>query len=264
VGVTLHCGDCAAVMAGMPAESVDLILTSPPYDSLRKYDSGHAFDFPALADQCKRVLVPGGVLVWVVGDQSIGGDETGTAFRQALHFKCIGLRLNDTMIFRKANPFPDNQPHRYRGAFEFMFVFAKGRPRVFNCLTEPCKQSGRVRTAESSDPKRRPGRTQPRRPGVTKDRKPRPNVWAYLMGKRTHGHPATFPLQLAVDHILSWTNPGDTVLDPFVGSGTTLEACLKTDRNGIGIDVSAAYLAIASDRIAAARAATSLFPAAMG
>jgi DNA modification methylase len=263
----LMLGDCVDRMAGIETGSVDLILTSPPYDNLRTYAGGSAFDFEATAGQCKRVLGPGGVIVWVVGDQTVDGSETGESFRQALHFKAIGLDLHDTMIYRKANPAPLKQP-RYQPEFEFMFVASKGRPRVVNLLDEPCRARGRP----SGDSHRKDfgdgGGELRRMHGYRKpigERKPRGNIWTYAVGINPHGHrsghPATFPLPLAVDHVLSWTNPGDLVLDPFLGSGTVLEACLKTDRRGIGIDISPEYLAMAEERLAAVRADMPLFPA---
>jgi DNA modification methylase len=253
--VRLMLGDCVARMAELPAESVDLILTSPPYDGLRRYAAGSAFDFEATAGQCRRLLKPGGVLVWVVGDRTVDGSETGTSFRQALHFKAIGLNLRDTMIWKKANPFSggDKKSH-YRGEFEFMFVLSNGLPATINLLHEPCKTAGQIRNYT-----RQHGRAMPSKFVTTAESKVRGNVWEYAVGLRDHGHPAVFPLQLAVDHILSWTNPGDVVLDPFVGSGTTMLACLQTDRRGIGIDVSPEYLAIAERRLAAARAELPLF-----
>jgi DNA modification methylase len=248
--IDLRLGDCVDVMRTLSGESVDLILTSPPYDKLRAYASGSTFDFEGVAGQCKRLLKPGGVLVWVVGDQTKDGDESGTSFRQALHFKSIGLRLRDTMIWRKITPSTggDHKSH-YRGAFEYMFVFTVGPPNTINLLHEPCMGKVRVRTVKFRDH----DKFLPSRKLLTKPTKVRPNIWDYMTDHSGTGHPAVFPLQLAIDHVLSWTNPGDLVLDPFVGSGTTLEACIKTDRNGIGIELSPTYHAIAERRIAAAR-----------
>jgi DNA modification methylase len=255
----LYQGDCLEVMKGMEPDSIDLILTSPPYDNLRKYAAGSSFDFEATAAECKRLLKPGGVLVWVVGDQTKDGDESGTSFRQALHFKSIGLRLHDTMAYGKKNPVPKSTPHRrYEQAFEFMFVLTKGKPKTFNALTEPSKQAGVVRVTAPKhrrcghDPVAFHGAGRP-----IKAEKLRSNIWYYSVKYVTPiGHPATFPLQLAIDHILSWTDPGDTVLDPFVGSGTVLEACIKTGRHGIGIEKAAEYHPIIRRRIAAALAST--------
>jgi DNA modification methylase len=247
-------GDCVEAMRQMDAASVDLVLTSPPYDNLRKYAAGSSFDFEATAAEIVRLLKPGGVCVWVVGDETKDGSESGTSFRQALHFKAIGLKLRDTMIWRKSNPFPGGDTKRtYVGAFEFMFVFTKGRPATINQLREPCKRAGKPQFCLGRESGRLTRKSYSGK--LTGATKPRSNVWEYGLGNgRFPGHPATFPLQLAVDHILSWTDPGDVVLDPFVGSGTVLEACIRTGRHGIGIEKAEPYRDIARARIDAALA----------
>lgn len=246
-------GNCAIVMAGLPDESIDLILTSPPYDDLRSYHDGGYFNFPTIAAHCRRLLKPGGVLVWVVGDETADGSESGASFRQALHFKAIGLNLHDTMIYEKENPMPgDSARPRYVGAFEFMFVLSKGTPKTWNPLVDPCKLAGKINTgtyyeqAGVTRPKNGSGRPY-------RDVKVRSNIWRYPVGSGQSGHPAVFPLQLALDHISSWTDPGDLVLDPMVGSGTTLEACARTGRSGIGIERVPAYASICRERLAAAQ-----------
>jgi DNA modification methylase len=248
--IDIRLGDCVERTSEIADASIDLILTSPPYDKLRRYGSGSEFDFEGLAGQCKRVLKPGGVLVWVVGDETVNGGETGTSFRQSLHFQEIGLRRHDTMIYVKRNYVPLTH-RRYEQTFEFMFVHSKGAPKTFGRLTDPCKHVGdfRVSSTHYHDGETK---SQLHRAGQPyAERKTRPNVWSYALHGKGHGHPAPFPLQLAIDHILSWTNHGDLVLDPFVGSGTTLLACLQADRHGIGIDKDPAYCEIARRRIAA-------------
>ncbi len=236
-------GDCVDVMRGFAAETFDLVLTSPPYDSLRDYD-GYTFDFEATARELRRVLKPGGVCVWVVGDSTQKGSESGTSFKQALYFKEIGMRLHDTMIYAKQNYVPLTH-NRYEQQFEYMFVLSKGRPRVFNPIMTESKmvsggpgyyeKDGSVRANHS--------------PRTFNPQKMRPNIWTYVIGQERCGHPAVFPRQLARDHVLSWTNEGDTVLDPFLGSGTTLLACKEFGRNGVGIEVSPEYCEIARQRL---------------
>jgi DNA modification methylase len=249
--IDIRLGDCVDRTREIAESSIDLILSSPPYDKMRRYASGSDFDFEALAAQCKRVLKPGGVLVWVVGDETVNGGETGTSFRQSLHFQEIGLRRHDTMIWEKANPIQCGARSRYIPAFEFMFVHSKGQPMTVNRLTEACRSPGRRIsgwTRRSGVPVKHSGHGD-----LVCEEKPRSNIWRYAVGSNSYpGHPAVFPLQLAIDHILSWTNPGDLVLDPFVGSGTTLEACLQADRNGIGIDKDPAYCEIAERRLRSA------------
>lgn len=250
-GVTLYHGDCLQILPTLAAGSVDAVVTSPPYDSLRLYH-GISFDFERTAEALNCTLTTGGVIVWVVGDQSINGSESGTSFRQALHFRSLGLRLHDTMIYAKKNPIPLNHP-RYEQAFEFMFVLSKGKPRTVNLLREPCRSVGRRVCASH----RRGGHGHGDRlvpfhgnGKLVQETKPRSNIWTYGVGtERQNKHPAVFPLRLARDHVSSWTNPGDLVLDPFAGSATTLVAALQTGRRAIGIELSESYCEIAAKRL---------------
>jgi len=237
-------------------ESVDLVVTSPPYDDLRTYDGFH-FDFPAVAAQLARVLKPGGVIVWIVGDATIKGSETGTSFRQALHFRDVcGLNLHDTMIYEKSGiAFPDHV--RYYQAFEFMFVFSKGKPKNFAPIADRVnrtagqKVTGRCRQRDGSL-KRKSGTG-----NLTKANGRRWNVWRYATGwmkstadRAAYEHPAIFPEKLAADHIVSWSRAGDVVLDPFLGSGTTGKMALQLGRQFIGCELSSKYFEIARTRIA--------------
>lgn len=105
---TIYNEDCLATMRKMPDNYVDLTVTSPPYDNMRKYDN-FSFDFHSVAQELYRITQQGGVVVWVVGDQTKNGSESGTSFKQALYFKeTVGFKLYDTMIYRKSNPTPLN------------------------------------------------------------------------------------------------------------------------------------------------------------
>ena len=255
-------GDCAVVMREQIADgTIDLTVTSPPYDNLRKYN-GYHFDFEAIAAELWRVTKPGGVVVWVVADATINGSETGTSFRQALHFMGLGFRLHDTMIYQSHKP---PQTHnRYEQKFEYMFVLSKGKPQTFNPITETTNKGvqsvstkGRAAALSDGGAFRRSGT---REPYTTKPIKYRGNIWFYRTGRIllederiVYAHPATFPPSLARDHIISWSNPGDVVLDPMCGSGTTGKQAVLLGRRFIGIDISAEYVeGIARPRIRAA------------
>lgn len=233
-------------MSQMEPESVDMVLTSPPYDNLRTYN-GYSFDFEQTAQQIFRVLKKGGVCVWVVGDATIKGSETGTSFRQALYFKDIGFNLHDTMIYEKLNPIPLTH-NRYEQKFEYMFVLSKGRPNNFNPIKEKTKGGVGVYNAKVKESSvRRSGKVKIE----VKDEKIKFNIWGYGIGGigDKHNHPAPFPEKLAEDHILSWSSEGDTILDPFLGSGTTLLAAQELGRKGIGIEISEEYCEIARKRL---------------
>lgn len=239
------CADAAQALALLPEGVIDLTVTSPPYDATRQYE-GYTFDFEAIGQQLWRVTRPGGVLVWVVADQTQGGSESGSSFRQALRFKEIGFKLYDTMIYEKANPQPRTH-RRYESAFEYMFVLSKGRPVTFNGLREPCRFAGvttsaTFRNGDLGDDSLTPKHTNK----PTSDTKLRSNIWRYQVGafgkqRSSVTHPGKFPYRLAEDHILSWSNPGDLVLDPMAGSGTTLLAARNNGRDFLGVEISASY-----------------------
>lgn len=245
-------GDCFEVMEQMPDKCVDLVVTSPPYDNLRDYE-GYSFDqddFDNISNELYRVTVDGGTVVWIVNDSVVLGSESGTSFRQALSFKEIGFCLNDTMIWEKDTfSFPDN--NRYRGVFEYMFILTKGKPKTVNLIEDRLNRyagSSVHGTSRGKD-----GKTfQKSKSGKSfvKDVGVRFNVWHQISEKNNlFDHPAPFPLRLAQDHIVSWSNENDIILDPFLGSGTTAVAAKQLGRKFIGIELSEKYCEIAKDRL---------------
>jgi site-specific DNA-methyltransferase (adenine-specific) len=249
--------DCVEGMKLLPDGTdeigVDLIVTSPPYDDLRKY-KGYSFDFENVAKQLYRIIKNGGVLVWVVNDTTIKGSETGTSFKQALYFKEIGFNLHDTMIYLKSNPMPINSP-RYNQIFEYMFVLSKGKPKTVNLIKEPSKRFGELNAS-----------THRQQDGSMKDAtsrgkpinkmKVKGNVWTYAVGlggttndRFAFEHPAMFPEKLAQDHILSWSNEGDIVFDPFIGSGTVAKMATLNNRKWLGFEISPEYIEIVNKRL---------------
>lgn len=230
-------------MARMPDNFIDLTVTSPPYDNLRTYN-GYCFDFESVAKELFRVTKHGGVIVWVVGDATVKGSESGTSFRQALYFKEIGFNLHDTMIYKKANAMPNANSKRYRQCFEYMFILSKGEPNTFNPITVDVKRFdvGRQRQKNGSI------ENYEKKYSENKERKI-DNIFEYGVGGLNTGHPAIFPEQLANDHILSWSNEGDLIYDPFMGSGTTAKMAIKNNRNWIGSEISEEYCSIIEQRI---------------
>ena len=244
--------DCVDGMKQLSDNSIDLTVTSPPYDDLRKY-RGYSFDFESVAKELYRVTKGGGVVVWVVGDQTINGSESGTSFKQALYFKEVGFNLHDTMIYQKnVVTFPD--ANRYFNVFEYMFVFSKGKPKVVNFINDRKNKHVGVHTKKTY--RESNGELKSKVPKTIKENGRRNNIWLYDVGKNkstkdniAFEHPAIFPEQLVSDHIISWCNKGEIVLDPFMGSGTTAKMAIINNRNFIGFEISEAYCKIANKRI---------------
>lgn len=250
--------DCVEGMKQLDSCSIDLVVTSPPYDNLRTYN-GFVFDFESVANQLFRVVKDGGCVVWVVGDGTINGGETGTSFKQALRFIEIGFKLHDTMIYQKHNPTPNTgNGIRYQQSFEYMFVLSKGKPKTIHLLTEPRRNECNDRRTSRMIRRQRniDGEFEEEHLYEIKQIVPKSNIWNYKVGlynttsdKIAFKHPAIFPEQLAIDHILSWSDENDIILDPFIGSGTVAKACIVTNRNYIGFEISDEYCSIANERI---------------
>jgi len=233
-------------MARMPDNFIDLTVTSPPYDNLRDYN-GYSFVFESVAKELYRVTKQGGVVVWVVGDATVKGSETGTSFRQALFFKECGFNLHDTMIWYKPNAMPNVDKSRYCQSFEYMFVFSKGKPKTTNLRMIPTKNAGKTikrKTLQTQNCNKAD------REDKTKDTRIDFNVYTLNVGgKKEAEHPALFPEALANDHIISWSNENDLVYDPFAGSGTTGKMAILNKRKCIMSEISAEYCDIIKKRL---------------
>lgn len=253
-GITIYHGDCADVLQCF--STVDLVLTSPPYDNLREY-GGTKWDFETVANCIFCSVKLGGICVWIVGDQSNDFSESGSSFVHALGFKQLGFNLLDTMIYvKKGFGFERNGHRNYPQGFEYMFVFSKGRPKTFNPIRDrpnACSGVKLTGTVRKED-----GRTvQSHSAGRSiREMACRSNVWTYQAGFNhsaeenfAHEHPAIMPEALAKDHITSWSNPGETILDPHCGSGTVLKAAKQLGRAAIGIEIEERYCEIAARRL---------------
>ena len=232
-------------MAKMPDNYLDLTVTSPPYDDLRDYN-GFLFNYENTIKELFRTTKKGGVVVWIVNDQTIKGSETGTSFKQALHFIECGFKLHDTMIWKKPNPIP-TQSTRYQQGFEYMFVFSKGKPNTFNPIKTESKCKGikvkKHRAKKQGHDYNNEGYY------VVSDTKIIDNVWEIANTKNKYNHKAIFPDKLANDHIITWTNEGDIVYDCFGGSGTTAKMCILNNRKWIISEVSNEYCKIIHERV---------------
>ena len=247
-----HNENCLDTMAKMEDKLIDLTVTSPHYDNLRDYN-GYSFDFESIAKELYRVTKEGGVVVWIVGDATIKGSESGKSFKQALYFMECGFRLHDTMIYKK-NSYPFPPSNRYYQQFEYMFILSKGKPSVFNGLRQQTKW--RKKSKEISTTRQKDGSTKEMKYDKGKEDRLKDNVWDINTGymrstkdKIAYSHSAIFPEQLANDHIISWSNEGDLVYDCFMGSGTTAKMAILNNRNYIGSEMSEEYCEIIKERL---------------
>lgn len=254
-GIDLYRGDCLEVMDRLIADGVkvDFTLTSPPYDNLRTYNGKLNWNEEIWKNVIEKLynLTHQGGVVWVVSDATINGSETGTSLKQALYFKQIGFYLHDTMIYKKQNYTPLNH-NRYEQEWEYMFCFSKNKPKTFNPIKIPCKYAGQTTWGNPNMYKDNSGELTKVAKTIIKDKKIKGNIFEYLTGSTQTGkikHPAMFPLKLAIDQCLSWSNNNDTIFDPFMGSGSTGVAAVNTGRKFIGIELDNNYFNIACDRI---------------
>ena len=240
--------NCLDTMAKMEDNFIDLTVTSPPYDNLRMY-KGFTLDWQKTIKELYRTTKKGGVVVWVVGDSTQKGSETGTSFKQALFAMECGFNLHDTMVYQKSTP--PLTHNRYEQNFEYMFIWTKGKPNTFNGLREPKEYKDNRKTKAF-------GRNKDNSVDLgfssNLDTRLKRNIWRYFAGggandKIASKHPAIFPEKLAEDHILSWSNEGDLVYDCFMGSGTTAKMAILNKRNWMGSEMSEEYCEIIEQRI---------------
>lgn len=239
-------GKCENGLKKLDFNSIDLVITSPPYDELRTY-YGFELMIEEVIKELYRVLKPGGVIVWVVGDETEDGSESATSFKHIFNFKEVGFNLYDTMIYIKQNPHPSNRK-RYEPCFEYMFIFSKGIPSTVNLMQQRCKYAGKNKGTSTYIQDKKDNYTIQHKKGLVSNFKTRFNVWEYTVGNAEkfrnlvkRQHPAKFPILLVRDHILSWSNEGDIILDPFMGSGTTAIVSRLTNRKYIGFESNEIY-----------------------
>jgi len=249
-GICLYLQDCIEWMQSVDSDSIDMTLTSPPYDNIRNYE-GYSFDFESTAKELYRITKPGGVVIWNVADQTVDGSETCTSMKQALYFVECGFKLHDTMIYLKKNPMPSSGK-RYHQSWEYIFCFSKGVPNTFNPIEVECKYSNLNANQKYRGVDGNKNYKVTKRNAVSKVK----NVFEYIIGgghttkdKIAFEHPAIMPEKLAEDQIKTWTNEGDIVIDPFAGSGTTAKMCLMNHRKFYGCEVSEEYCNIFIKRL---------------
>ena len=257
--IDIYNEDCRDTMQRMLKEDVkvDLVITSPPYNNLRTYNHSSTWNFDIFKEIAKLlydITADGGIVVWVVGDATINGSETGTSFKQALYFMECGFKLHDTMLFEKnSSSFPAKRTgNRYTQIFEYMFVFSKGKPKTAHLICDKENKWKNFTNWGKNTNYNKDGElilTNNIKP--VPEFSPRNNIWKYTVGFNINEgkHPAVFPYQLAEDHLKTWSNEGDLVFDPFTGSGTTASAALCNNRRFIGCEIDKTYFSFIPNNI---------------
>ncbi len=251
---TIYHENCLETLGRLPDDMIDMTITSPPYDDLREYN-GYHFPVQDIAAALYDKTKPGGVVIWVVGDRTVNGGETLTSFRHALTFQETGFKVHDTMLYVKNNPIPSDCGKRYRQCFEYMFCFAKGQPKTFNPITEPTKSAGTKIKAFRITERGRGNVPDEDIGRQIKTERKAGNIFTYNVGTSSSqdrvafNHPAIFPEKLVEDQIRTWTDTGDVVYDPFMGSGTTAKVAHLLDRKWLGSEISEEYVNLANERL---------------
>lgn len=251
-------GNSIEVLKKLPDNSIDLIVTSPPYDDLRDYEKKVIWNFEkfqSIAKELYRVMKLGGTIVWVVGDKTKNGNKSLTSFKHSIYFQEIGFNIYDVLIYEKAGSGPPH-PNRYFNTFEYMFIISKGKPKTINLLKDKKNKWGGAETYSHVTRRETDGTLTNKGKKTINEYGIRTNIWRYANGKGfstkdkiAYKHPAIFPEKLAEDHIKSWSNEGDIVLDIFGGSGTTIKMAEKLNRKWIYIDKVKEYCDIAAERM---------------
>lgn len=250
-------GDAREVLQFFPKNCIDMVITSPPYDDLRDYKNNYIWNFEVFKEIAKLlldVLKPGGVIVWVVGDKVSNGNKSLSSFKQALYFQEVGFNIYDVMIYEKAGTGPPHKS-RYFNAFEYMFIVSKGKPKTINLLYDKPNKWAGFETYGNVTRRQRDGSLVDKGKKVINELGLRTNIWRYKNGKGfstrdeiAYKHPAIFPESLVEDHILTWSNEQDLILDIFGGSGTTIKVAEKLNRRWVYIDIAEEYCQIAKER----------------
>jgi DNA modification methylase len=247
-------GDCVEVLRQVKDASIDLCLFSPPYDQVRDY-KGFELDLDELGRQLFRVSKDGAVVACVINDGTADFKKSLTSFRLACNWVDLGFHLFETIIYSRHGRPGAWWNQRFRVDHEYLFLFFRGtKPKFFDKshLAVPAKYAGTEwhgtdRLSDGSTVAVQKGRQMA-------GTKCRGTIWHYA-ASNTEGnpikqqHPATFPDQLAMDVIQTFSTEGELVLDPTCGSGTTCVVAANLKRHFIGIELAEDYAKIARARL---------------
>lgn len=256
-------GDCEQVLKQLPENSVDLIFTSPPYADQRKHTYGgvapdeYVAWFLPKAEQLLRVLKPTGTFVLNIKERVVEGERHTYVIELILEMRKRGWLWTEEFIWHKKNSYPGKWPNRFRDNWERLLQFNKGRHfhMYQDAVMVPVGDwaKGRLARLSETDKVRDESKV---RSGFGKNvsnwvgrNMVYPNNVVHLATEcANRNHSAAFPIELPTWFIKLFTTPGDVVLDPFMGSGTTAQAAVRLGRSFVGVELDPAYLEIARER----------------
>lgn len=257
-------GDCSHILTQLPESSVDLIMTSPPYADQRKkvYGGVHPDTyvewFLPIAAELKRVLKPSGSFILNIKERVVNGERHTYVLQLILKMREHGWFWIEEYIWHKKNCYPGKWPNRFRDAWERCLHFTKQKEFAMyqEAVMVPMGswKETRLRKLSETDKRRDNSRVgsgfgKKILNWVGKDLAYPTNVLHMPTECANKGHPATFPVELPAWFIKLFTKPGDVVLDPFMGAGTTAVACKQLGRHFIGIEINPSYCDIARRRL---------------
>lgn len=241
-------GDCVKGLQELPWESIDLVVTSPPYGDTREGAYKNDVDYLALRNLLFQRMKVGGVIIWNEQDQTVIGRKSLDSFRHCLDFCAEGyFNLFECGIYHKHGRPGPWWNRRFRVDHEYLFMFVKGdRPAYFNKdhlahKINPYVNKGTTRKSDGSFAETSGKTTSEKSQGTVFFYNPS-NLESFASKSQKLLHPATMPEQLPMDFIKCFTNEGDLVYDPFVGSGTVLRAAKRLNRKFIGHEINPEYV----------------------
>lgn len=270
-------GDCLDILSTLPPSSVDLIVTSPPYADQRKDTYGGIHPdkyvewFLPIAAELKTVLKTEGSFILNIKERVVNGERHTYILELILALRKQGWLWTEEYIWHKRNSYPGKWPNRFRDAWERCLHFTKDKH--FAMYQEAVRvpmgdwSQARLRNLSETDKKRDNSRVQSGfgkkiENWVGRELAYPDNVLYFATECNNKGHSATFPIELPIWFIKLFTQPGDLVLDPFLGSGTTAAAAKQLNRRCVGIELNPTYVQLAQERLDATRVQTSPLAAA--
>lgn len=257
--VELFLGDCLQELNKIPENSIDLVITSPPYADQRKNTYGgiptseYVKWFLPISASIKKVLKPSGTFILNIKEKVINGERSTYVLELIMEMKRQGWLWTEEYIWHKKNCYPGKWPNRFRDAWERLLQFNKSKK--FNMYQESVMvptgdwAKSRLKNLNATDMQRdnskvKSGFGKNISHWIGRDMSYPTNVLYMATECSNKNHSAAFPEELPAWFIKLFTKPGDWVMDPFAGSGTTNVAASKLSRNSIGIEINADYYSL--------------------